>query len=105
MYIYDDARRKIEQFERDGLGELPICMAKTHLSLPADPQLTGAPTDFTLPVRDIRAYTGAGWLVPLSATSSRCRASARTRRRCAWTSTRPDAQSACFDDRLAAGHP
>jgi formate--tetrahydrofolate ligase len=40
-------------------------MAKTHLSLSADPQLINAPTGFTLPVRDIRAYTGAGWLVPL----------------------------------------
>jgi formate--tetrahydrofolate ligase len=65
VYIYDDARRKIEQYERDGLGELPICMAKTHLSLSADPELLNAPTDFTLPVRDVRAYTGAGWLVPL----------------------------------------
>jgi formyltetrahydrofolate synthetase len=65
VYIYDEARRKIEQYERDGLGELPICMAKTHLSLSADPELIGAPTGFTLPVRDVRAYTGAGWLVPL----------------------------------------
>jgi formate--tetrahydrofolate ligase len=41
-------------------------MAKTHLSLSADASLLGAPKDFTLPVRDIRAYTGAGWLVPLA---------------------------------------
>jgi formate--tetrahydrofolate ligase len=40
-------------------------MAKTPLSLSADPELLGAPTDFQLPVRDVRAYTGAGWLVPL----------------------------------------
>ena len=40
-------------------------MAKTHLSLSADPALLNAPEDFELPVRDIRAYTGAGWLVPL----------------------------------------
>ena len=65
VYVYDEARRKIEQYERDGLAELPICMAKTHLSLSADPQRIGAPTGFTLPVRDVRAYTGAGWLVPL----------------------------------------
>jgi formate--tetrahydrofolate ligase len=65
VYIYDDAKRKIEQYERDGLGQLPICMAKTHLSLSADKELLNAPTDFTLPVRDVRAYTGAGWLVPL----------------------------------------
>jgi formate--tetrahydrofolate ligase len=41
-------------------------MAKTHLSLSADPQLLNAPEDFELPVRDMRAYTGAGWLVPLA---------------------------------------
>jgi formate--tetrahydrofolate ligase len=40
-------------------------MAKTHLSLSADPTLLNAPEGFTVPVRDIRAYTGAGWLVPL----------------------------------------
>jgi formate--tetrahydrofolate ligase len=40
-------------------------MAKTHLSLSADPELLGAPEGFTLPVRDVRAYTGAGWIVPL----------------------------------------
>ena len=40
-------------------------MAKTHLSLSSDPTLLNAPEHFTLPVRDIRAYTGAGWLVPL----------------------------------------
>ncbi len=40
-------------------------MAKTHLSLSADPALLNAPEDFVLPVRDMRAYTGAGWLVPL----------------------------------------
>jgi len=59
------AERKIEQFTRDGLDTLPVCMAKTPLSLSADPTVLGAPTDFTLEVRDIRAYTGAGWLVPL----------------------------------------
>jgi formate--tetrahydrofolate ligase len=65
VFLYPDAERKIEQFTKDGLGKLPICMAKTHLSLSADPTMLGAPEDFTLPVRDIRAYTGSGWLVPL----------------------------------------
>ena len=55
----------METYTRDGLEHLPVCMAKTHLSLSADPSLLNAPEDFTLPVRDIRAYTGAGWLVPL----------------------------------------
>jgi formyltetrahydrofolate synthetase len=59
------AAKKIEQFTRDGHGHFPVCMAKTQLSLTADPTLLGAPTGFTITIRDIRAYTGAGWLVPL----------------------------------------
>jgi formate--tetrahydrofolate ligase len=59
------ARRAIERYEQQGLGHLPICMAKTHLSLSHDAKLKNAPTGFTVPVRDVRAYTGAGWLVPL----------------------------------------
>jgi formyltetrahydrofolate synthetase len=66
VVFYLDARRKIRQYEEDGLDKLPICMAKTHLSLSADPQLLNAPADFEFPVRDMRAYTGAGWLVPLA---------------------------------------
>jgi formate--tetrahydrofolate ligase len=59
------ARQKIEEFNRVGFDKLPICMAKTHLSLSHDPSLANAPTGFTVTVRDIRAYTGAGWLVAL----------------------------------------
>jgi formyltetrahydrofolate synthetase len=59
------ARQKIEQFTKDGLASLPVCMAKTQLSLSADPKLLGAPKGFDVHIRDIRAYTGAGWLVPL----------------------------------------
>jgi formyltetrahydrofolate synthetase len=65
VVFYLDAKRRIRQYHEDGLDTLPICMAKTHLSLSADPALLNAPEDFELPVRDIRAYTGAGWLVPL----------------------------------------
>ena len=65
VYYYPEADAKIGQFTREGLGHFPVCMAKTHLSLSADPLLLNAPENFTLPVRDIRAYTGAGWLVPL----------------------------------------
>jgi formate--tetrahydrofolate ligase len=65
VYVYPEAERKLRQFTADGLGNLPICMAKTHLSLSADSDLLGAPEGFTLPVRDARAYTGAGWIVPL----------------------------------------
>jgi len=65
VYLYPEAEKKIGQFIVDGLDHFPVCMAKTHLSLSADPNLLNAPENFTLPVRDIRAYTGAGWLVPL----------------------------------------
>jgi formate--tetrahydrofolate ligase len=65
VYYYPDAERRIAQFAANGLGRLPVCMAKTHLSLSADPTLLNAPEGFSLPVRDVRAYTGAGWLVPL----------------------------------------
>ena len=65
VYYYPEADAKIGQFTREGLGHFPVCMAKTHLSLSADPLLLNAPENFTLPVRDVRAYTGAGWLVPL----------------------------------------
>jgi formate--tetrahydrofolate ligase len=65
VYYYPEAEQKLSQYTREGLSSYPVCMAKTHLSLSADPGLLGAPENFTLPVRDIRAYTGAGWLVPL----------------------------------------
>src|SRR5262245_26672881 len=58
------ARRALE-LEKAGLGNLPICMAKTHLSLSHDPLLRNAPTGFTVPVRDLGRYTGAGWIVAL----------------------------------------
>ncbi len=65
VQYYLEADKKIEQFTAGGLADLPVCMAKTPLSLSADPAVLGAPADFTIQVRDIRAYTGAGWLVPL----------------------------------------
>jgi formate--tetrahydrofolate ligase len=65
IFLLKTAKDKIEQFQKTGLGSLPICMAKTHLSLSHDMALTNAPTGFTVTIRDIRAYTGAGWLVAL----------------------------------------
>ncbi len=59
------AASQAEELEARGLGQLPVCIAKTHLSLSHDPALTNAPTGFTLPVRELRAYTGAGWVVAL----------------------------------------
>ncbi len=60
-----EAEKKIELYNRVGFDKLPICMAKTHLSLSHDPTLKGAPKGFVVPVRDIRASVGAGFLFPL----------------------------------------
>jgi formate--tetrahydrofolate ligase len=59
------AKKRAEELEKQGLGDLPICMAKTHLSLSDNPALKNAPTGFTVTVRDLRPYTGAGWIVAL----------------------------------------
>jgi len=59
------AKKKAAEFAAAGLGSLPICMAKTHLSVTDDPRLRNAPTGFTVTVRDLRPYTGAGWIVAL----------------------------------------
>ncbi len=64
---YDQvAEAKIATMQANGLGTLPVCVAKTQYSLSADPSLLNAPRGFEIPIRDIRAYTGAGWLVPLA---------------------------------------
>lgn len=59
------AEKQIAMYERAGLGNLPICMAKTHLSLSHDPTRRGAPKGFTLPIREVRASVGAGFIYPL----------------------------------------
>jgi formyltetrahydrofolate synthetase len=66
----EEAERKIELFTRLGFDELPMCMAKTHLSLSADPTLKGRPFGFTVPIRNIRASIGAGFLYPILGTMS-----------------------------------
>ena len=77
--MYGGARRGLSRrkpstrstlYTRQGFDKLPICMAKTHLSLSHDPDLKGAPTGFTVPVRDVRASVGAGFLYPLLGTMS-----------------------------------
>ena len=65
VFLLKTAKEKAAAFEAAGLGELPICMAKTHLSLSHDATLLNAPTGFTVTVRDLRPYTGAGWIVAL----------------------------------------
>ncbi|MCL0041643.1 formate--tetrahydrofolate ligase, partial [Peptococcaceae bacterium] len=60
------AKKKIKQFEEAGWDKLPICMAKTHLSISHDPSMKGAPSGYIFPIRDIRASVGAGFLYPLA---------------------------------------
>ena len=59
------AEEKISRFTQTGYDKLPICMAKTHLSISHDPNLKGRPQGFVLPIRDIRVSVGAGFLYPL----------------------------------------
>ena len=59
------AEARIEEYTRLGFDKLPICMAKTHLSLSHDPNLKGVPKGFRVPIRDIRASVGAGFVYPL----------------------------------------
>uniref|UniRef100_A0A8D3C7F5 formate--tetrahydrofolate ligase n=1 Tax=Scophthalmus maximus TaxID=52904 RepID=A0A8D3C7F5_SCOMX len=64
------AKDKIDYYNQQGYGLLPICMAKTHLSLSHMPDKKGAPTGFVLPIRDVRASIGAGFIYPLVGTMS-----------------------------------
>jgi formate--tetrahydrofolate ligase len=59
------AGRQLDSYERNGFGGLPVCIAKTPLSLSADPALKGAPSGWRLPVREVRASVGAGFIYPL----------------------------------------
>ncbi len=59
------ASQQLDSYEKNGFGDLPICMAKTHLSISSDPKLLGAPKGWTLPVREVRASVGAGFIYPL----------------------------------------
>jgi methylenetetrahydrofolate dehydrogenase (NADP+)/methenyltetrahydrofolate cyclohydrolase/formyltetrahydrofolate synthetase len=60
-----EAEAKVALYTKLGFDKLPICMAKTHLSFTDKPEIKGAPTGFRLPIRDIRASVGAGFLYPL----------------------------------------
>jgi len=64
------AEKKLATYEKQGFGHLPICMSKTHLSLSQDAKLKGAPTGFTIHIRDVRASAGAGFIYPLVGTMS-----------------------------------
>ena len=59
------ADKQLATFTEAGFGNLPVCIAKTHLSISSDPALKGAPTGWTLPVREVRASVGAGFVYPI----------------------------------------
>jgi formate--tetrahydrofolate ligase len=59
------AARQLDSYERNGFGNLPVCIAKTHLSISSDASLKGAPTGWRLPVREVRASVGAGFIYPI----------------------------------------
>uniref|UniRef100_A0AAQ5ZQL8 C-1-tetrahydrofolate synthase, cytoplasmic n=1 Tax=Amphiprion ocellaris TaxID=80972 RepID=A0AAQ5ZQL8_AMPOC len=66
--LLPEAQHKVELYTKQGFGNLPICMAKTHLSLSHEADKKGVPTGFVVPIRDIRASVGAGFLYPLVGT-------------------------------------
>jgi formyltetrahydrofolate synthetase len=65
-----EAEERLKDYERLGYGNLPICMAKTHLSLSHDPELKGVPKGYRIPIRDVSASVGAGFVYPLLGTMS-----------------------------------
>lgn len=58
----EEAQKKVDTYTKQGFGNLPICVAKTQYSLSHDPNLKGAPTGFTVPIRDVRLAAGSGYL-------------------------------------------
>eukprot|EP00074_Homo_sapiens_P059434 XP_006716973.1 monofunctional C1-tetrahydrofolate synthase, mitochondrial-like isoform X3 [Homo sapiens] len=65
-----EAQVKIDRYTQQGFGNLPICMAKTDLSLSHQPDKKGVPSDFILPISDVRASIGAGFIYPLVGTQN-----------------------------------
>jgi formyltetrahydrofolate synthetase len=61
-----EARKQLERYEKQGYGNLPICMAKTQYSLSHDASNIGAPRDYTFPIREVRLAAGAGFIYPLA---------------------------------------
>jgi formate--tetrahydrofolate ligase len=66
VIVSDEAKKKLAQLSDWGLAQLPVCMAKTHLSLSDNPLLPGAPKDFNITIRDVKASAGAGFLLALT---------------------------------------
>ena len=64
------ARKQLSTYTAAGFGRLPVCIAKTHLSISSEPSLKGAPTGWTMPVREVRASVGAGFVYPICGSMS-----------------------------------
>lgn len=62
------AAKQLDWYQEAGFGNLPVCIAKTHLSISSDPSLLGAPTGWRMPVREVRASVGAGFVYPIAGT-------------------------------------
>ena len=65
IQLSPEAEAEVERYEKQGYGALPICMAKTALSLSDDPSKKGVPTGFTLPIRNVKLSAGASFVYPL----------------------------------------
>ncbi|WP_099826697.1 formate--tetrahydrofolate ligase [Oceaniglobus indicus] len=63
VVIDGKTRKQLAEWEEQGYGHLPVCMAKTQYSFTTDPEARGAPTGFTIPVREVRLSAGAGFVV------------------------------------------
>ncbi|VDK29132.1 unnamed protein product [Gongylonema pulchrum] len=63
--ILPHARKQLDIYEKQGFGDLPVCMAKTQYSLSHDPSKKGAPKGFILPIRDAQVAAGAGFIFPM----------------------------------------
>ena len=59
----DDVKEKLKNFEKNGYGKLPVCIAKTQYSFSVDPKLKGAPTNHEIPIREVRLSSGANFIV------------------------------------------
>lgn len=63
---FQEAKEQIEEFKQHGWDKLPVCMAKTQMSLSDDPKVMGRPEDFVITVRELRPSLGAGFVVALT---------------------------------------
>lgn len=66
IVLTEEAKAQAEQFAKNGWDKMPVCMAKTQMSLSDDPKIMGAPKDFTITVRELRPSLGAGFIVALT---------------------------------------